>query len=375
MSLSAVRLYNLIVAKYPKPTASDAEAPVTPLKLGILSAAAIAPRAVINPAKLMPEKVQIYSVAARDPARAKEFAKKYGIPHAHDSYEDLIADPEVEAVYIPLPNGLHYEWTLKCIELGKPVLLEKPATSNAAQAEKLFEIAKEQEVLIVEAFHWWFHPAAKLVKEIVRNKEEFGEVEKFEGSLCVSHFFKDDDIRFDFALAGGSLMDMGCYPISWMRYYLGENPVAAKSLELEVYPKDAKIDGFASVEYSFASSEKKKAIVHCGLRTPLSTLWRIGFIPKMIITSSKKDLVYTMPLWPHVYHNISVRDISTGKVENQSCFVEGKETWSTYAFQLEAFADSVKGGKTVPLFSSEDSVENMKAVDMAYEAVGLPLRS
>ncbi|KAK9389638.1 hypothetical protein V1515DRAFT_577971 [Lipomyces mesembrius] len=151
---------------------------------------------------------------------------------------------------------------------------------------------------------------------------------------------------------------MGCYPISWMRYYLGENPTTAKSLELEVYPKDAKIDGFASVEYSSASSDKKKGIVHCGMKTPLSTLWRIGFIPKMIITSSKKDL-----------------DIATGKIENRSCFEDGKETWSTYAFQLEAFADAVKGGKSIPLFSNKDSVDNMKAVDMAYLAVGLPLRS
>ncbi|KAK9353874.1 hypothetical protein V1523DRAFT_409827 [Lipomyces doorenjongii] len=348
MSLSLSRLYNLIVAKYPKPTARDGEdaALVAPLKLGILGAASIAPRAVINPAKLMPDKVQIYSIAARDIARAKEFAKNYSIPRTHDSYEELINDPEVEALYIPLPNGLHYEWALKSIEKGKPVLLEKPAASNAEQAEKLFAIANEKGVLVVEAFHWWFHPAAKLVKDIVSDKEKFGEVEKFEGSLCVNHFFKDDDIRFKFSLAGGSLMDMGCYPISWMRYYLGENPTTAKSLELEVYPKDAKIDGFASVEYSFASSDKKKGIVHCGMKTPLSTLWRIGFIPKMIITSSKKDLVYTMPLWPQVYHNISVRDIATGKIENRSCFEDGKETWSTYAFQLEAFADAVKGGKS-----------------------------
>ncbi|KAK9493434.1 hypothetical protein V1508DRAFT_439026 [Lipomyces doorenjongii] len=127
-------------------------------------------------------------------------------------------------------------WSLPLPLKGKPVLLEK-----------LFAIANEKGVLVVEAFHWWFHPAAKLVKDIVGNKEKFGEVEKFEGSLCVNHFFKDDDIRFKFSLAGGSLMDMGCYPISWMRYYLGENPTKAKSVELEVYQKDAKIDGFSLV--------------------------------------------------------------------------------------------------------------------------------
>ncbi|KAK9241256.1 hypothetical protein V1525DRAFT_4174 [Lipomyces kononenkoae] len=375
MSLSVSRLYKLIVPKYPAPRTTVEDGSSPPLKLGILGAAAIAPRAVINPAKLMPDKVQVYSVAARDAARAKKFAKDYGIPRTHDSYEELIADPEVEAVYIPLPNGLHYEWALKCIEKRKPVLLEKPATSNAEQAEKLFAIAKEKDVLVVEAFHWFFHPAAKLVKDIVSDTENFGEVEKFEGSLCVNNLFKDDDIRFKFSLAGGSLMDVGCYPISWMRYYLGENPTAARSLEHEVYPKDAKIDGFASVEYTFASSDKKKGAVHCGLKTPWLTWWRIGFISKLIIASGKKDLVYTMPIAPHVYHNISIRDIATGKIENRSCIVEGKEAWSTYAFQLEAFADAVKGGKDVPLFSNEDSIDNMRAVDMAYRAIGLPLRS
>ncbi|KAK9368755.1 hypothetical protein V1509DRAFT_669598 [Lipomyces kononenkoae] len=378
MSLSFSRLYNLIVAKYPQPRTTDGDgAPVDPpLKLGILGAAGIAPRAVIYPAKLMPDKVQVYSIAARDVTRAKKFAKDYDIPTTHDSYEELIDDPEVAAVYIPLPNGLHYEWALKCIEKKKPVLLEKPATSNAEQAEKLFAFAKEKDVLVVEAFHWFFHPAAKLVKDIVSDKKDFGEVEKFEGSFCLSHFFKDDDIRLRFSLAGGSLMDMGCYPISWMRYYLGENPTAARSLEHEVYPKDAKIDGFASVEYTFDSSDKKKGVVHCGMKTPLSTLWRLGIIPKVIITSSKKDLVYSMPLRPDLYHNISVRDLATGKVENRSCFAEGKETWSTYAFQLEAFADAVKGGNTgTQLFSNEDSIDNMKAVDMAYKAIGLPLRS
>ncbi|KAK5999085.1 D-xylose 1-dehydrogenase (NADP(+)) 2 [Cladobotryum mycophilum] len=108
------------------------------LKFGILGAANIAPMALFIPAKSHPE-VIIYTVAARDKAKAEAYAKKHGIPHVSDSYEAILDDPEVDVVYIPLPNGLHFEWTLRALAKGKHVLLEKPSTSNAAEAEILFK--------------------------------------------------------------------------------------------------------------------------------------------------------------------------------------------------------------------------------------------
>ncbi|KAK9452758.1 hypothetical protein V1511DRAFT_127231 [Dipodascopsis uninucleata] len=384
-ALSPFRIYKLLFPSYPALPAiqaSRAEDSATtpaegeesrPLRIGILGAAAIAPAAVVHPARMIPDKATIIAVAARDPKRAAAFAKKYDIAKIHNTYDELIADEEVDAIYIPLPNGLHYEWTIKCIDKKKPVLLEKPSCSNAEQTKKLFDYAKDKGVLVMEAFHWYFYPAAQYVKDVVSNKEEFGEIVEFEGNLCTNKMFNDDDIRFNYSLAGGSLMDMGCYPISWMRYFVGEEPIAAKKIELEVFPKDAKVDGHAVVEYSFASSERRKAIVRCGLRTPFTTLFKIGLLPLAVIRSEKKTLIYSVPPKPHIFHNISITDNETGQIKNTSCFEEGKEEWTTYMYQLVAFVDAVRG-KENKFYSNEDSVLNSQAIDMAYTAIGLPLR-
>ncbi|KAK9479532.1 hypothetical protein V1514DRAFT_304699 [Lipomyces japonicus] len=377
MSLSPLRIYNLLFPKYPEPaelsSTVSVDASSKPIRIGILGAAAIAPKAVINPAKLMPDVAVIWTVAARNKEKAEEYASKYGIPHVHDNYDQLLDDPEVDAVYIPLPNGLHAEWTIKAIDRKKPVLLEKPVTSNADQAAKLFAYAEDKNVLITEAVHWWYHPAAKAVKAIVSDAEEFGEIEAVEASLCTNFRFSNGNIRFNYDLAGGSVMDMGFYPISWTRYFLNEDPVTALKKGLITDPRDDRVDTYANVEFSFASNEKKKATIYTGMITPVTTLWKLGIIPKVIIKSSKKNLVYTLPLLPHVYHNVSVKDNVTGKITNTSYFEPGKETWSTYAYQLEAFAKAVRG-KDVKLYSHEDSVANMVAIDKAYEALGLPLR-
>ncbi|KAI3482973.1 hypothetical protein L1887_54093 [Cichorium endivia] len=143
-----------------KRTVSDAAAGSSagPLRLGILGAANIAPPAVIIPARSHPD-VIVSAVAARSKDKATAYAKKHGIPHVFDSYDQLINDPGIDVIYNPLPNGLHYEWTLKCIAAKKHVLLEKPSTANEADTKKLFEEAKKANVLVLEAFHYRFHPA------------------------------------------------------------------------------------------------------------------------------------------------------------------------------------------------------------------------
>ncbi|KAK9448364.1 uncharacterized protein V1518DRAFT_418773 [Limtongia smithiae] len=373
MAATLSRLFKVVFPPYPEPSAV-AEGAAGPLRIGVLGAADIAPRAVVHPAKLMPDKVQIYSVAARNPEKAKAFAKQFGIPHTHDSYDELLADPQIQAVYIPLPNGLHYEWAVKCIERGLPVLLEKPAAANADQTAKLFAIAKEKNVLVVEAFHWWFYPDAQKAKAIISNKEEFGELLSYEGSLAAHGLPKKENVRYDFALAGGSIMDMGCYPICWMRYFMGEEPVSAKGLGATCFPGNPKIDAVASVEYAFASNPEKKGIVHCGMKTPYSTLFKIGFLPYFKIKGTKKTLLFTNPLFPNLFHSVEVTDNATGVTTMETVYEPGKEHWSTYTYQMEAFANLVTGATDTPYFSNENSVANMKAVDMAYEAIGYPIR-
>ncbi|PWY98617.1 NAD(P)-binding protein [Testicularia cyperi] len=217
------RLANIYTAINPpvvsKAVAGKDGAATQPLRMGILGAANIAPLAVISPAKSHPD-IIVSGVAARSKAKATAFAKKYGIPHVFDSYDALINDPGIDVVYNPLPNGLHKEWTLKCIAAKKHVLLEKPSTSNEAEAKELFAAAKAANVLVLEAFHYRFHPAlhefAYHLHDLMTGTNPMMD--------CAAHLvapagiIKEDDIRFNWKLAGGSLMDMGCYSTSAVLY-------------------------------------------------------------------------------------------------------------------------------------------------------------
>ncbi|KAK9459537.1 uncharacterized protein V1516DRAFT_528220 [Lipomyces oligophaga] len=364
ISETLTRLYKVAFPKY-----ESASVSATPLKLGILGAAQIAPKAVVYSAKLIPDKISLYAISARDPVRAKRFAAKYGIARVHDCYEDLIADPQVDVVYVPTPNGLHYEWAVKCIEAGKPVLLEKPCASNARQAEDLFRTAREHNVLVAEAFHWYFYPAARAVKNLI-DGDTFGEIVSFEGSLTgnIPNFKRN--IRSMSELAGGSVMDMGCYPISWMRYFLGEEPTSATALEHTTYEQDLQIDTYAKIKYNFDSG--KSAVIHCGMVVPLKTWYNTGFLPYATIRGTKQEIRYSLPMYGHLYHDIAITTFATGKVEHRRAYISGRETWSTYTFQLDAFADAVIHNNAQHLYPNQSSVANMKAIDMAYTAVRGP---
>ncbi len=141
---------------------SDASA----LRIGVLGAARIAPTALTRPAKQVPE-ARVLAVAARDPARARKFADKHDVPRVHASYDALLADPEIDAVYNPLPNALHCEWTIKALEAGKHVLCEKPMASNAREAERMAEAAEKTGLVLAEAFHYRYHPLAARMREII----------------------------------------------------------------------------------------------------------------------------------------------------------------------------------------------------------------
>ena len=140
------------------------------VRIGILGAARIAPSAVIKPARNVAG-ATIGAVAARDRARAQEFATKHGIPNVRDSYEALISDPDLDAIYNPLPNGLHAEWTIAALEAGKHVLCEKPFTANAKEAEAVAAVAARTGLVVMEAFHYRYHPLAQRMRDIVDSGE------------------------------------------------------------------------------------------------------------------------------------------------------------------------------------------------------------
>src|SRR5882757_5880439 len=177
---------------------------MNPLRIGVLGAARIAPNALIKPAAAG-EDVVVASVAARDRSRAQEYAAKHGIPTVHDSYEALLADPTLDAVYNPLPNGLHGRWTLAALAAGKHVLCEKPFTANADEAVAVDSAADAAGLVVMEAFHYRHHPLATRMREVV-DQGLIGEVRHIDAWMCFP-LLNRKDIRYRLDLAGGATMD------------------------------------------------------------------------------------------------------------------------------------------------------------------------
>jgi D-xylose 1-dehydrogenase (NADP+, D-xylono-1,5-lactone-forming) len=189
-----------------------------PLRWGVLSTAHINDKVLAGAA--LSDQVEVLGVASRDEARAAAYAAEKGIPRSYGSYQALLADPEIEAVYLPLPNSLHHEWTLTALRAGKHVLCEKPYTRRPAEVTEAFDLAAERGLQLSEAFMWRYHPQAVRAKELV-DGGELGELQ-----LVVASFSwpapMTGDIRLDPALDGGSLMDVGCYCVSASRLFAGE---------------------------------------------------------------------------------------------------------------------------------------------------------
>ena len=162
--------------------------------------------------------VEIVAVASRDDARARAYAREKGIARAHGSYEDLLADDDVDAVYIGLPNGLHVEWAVKALEAGKHVLVEKPFSPRASEVERAFDVAADRGLVLSEAFMWRHSPQTRRLLELV---PRIGEVRLVRATFSFP-LDRPGDVRWEPGLEGGSLMDVGCYCISGIRLLCGE---------------------------------------------------------------------------------------------------------------------------------------------------------
>ncbi|KAI0076155.1 NAD(P)-binding protein [Panus rudis PR-1116 ss-1] len=359
-----------------------------PIKFGILGAANIAPIALISPAKSHAE-VVVYAVAARSVDKAKAFAEKHKIEKYYggsNSYQELLDDPEVEAVYNPLPNGLHYEWTVKALQAGKHVLLEKPSCDTAAETRHLFELAEQKGLVLLEAFHYRFHPVVLRAKQIV-DSGELGKLQSVHASLAVPRgIFKKDNIRFDFKLGGGALMDMGCYVTSATRYFVSGNPVSVTDVHCKTVPTYPDVDIGTTASLAFPNDVSGS--IECNLAMdPI-----MGFIPRWpkFVASAKGEQgemkLYQFVL-PTFYHSIEVtlKD-EKGKVKKRTETVyspkdlkgyenmKGEDWWTTYRYQLEAFVDKLRGRTPVTWVSKEDSIANLEAIEMLYNKAGLPVR-
>ncbi|MBF6467488.1 Gfo/Idh/MocA family oxidoreductase [Nocardia beijingensis] len=323
-----------------------------PLRIGILGAARIAPAAVVRPARAHPD-VVVAAVAAREPERGRAFARRHDIEQVFDSYAALIAAPDIDAVYNPLPNGLHGRWTKEAIGAGKHVLCEKPFTANAAEAQEVAALAVRSDRVVMEAFHYRYHPMTRRAEQIIASGE-LGEPVRVEAAMCFP-LPRFSDIRYDYALAGGALMDAGCYAVHMARVFGGEEPeVVAATAKL----RGPRVDRAMSAELRFPSGHTGR--VRCSMWS--SDVLRIG----ARVVGERGELRLLNPVAPQLPRRLWVRSERGRRTEKLS-------RRSTYAYQLDAFAAAVRDGEPV-LTSPDDAVATMTVIDAIYAAAGLPLR-
>ncbi len=322
-----------------------------PLRIGCLGAAKIAPAALIRPAANN-DGVVCAAVAARDPARARAFAAKHHIPRVHESYQQLIEDPELDAVYIPLPNGLHGQWTLKALAAGKHVLCEKPFTANATEAEQVAEAAAGSGRVVMEAFHWRYHPMAARMLEVIN--AELGDVERVEAALAFPlPSFKD--IRWQLSLAGGALMDAGCYPVHMVRTLAGAEPRVVRA---KARLRSPGVDRRMEAEFAFPDGRTGAIVTSMWS----STILRLG----VVVRGSKGTMRVFNPTAPHLFNRLTV----TGPGGRPRRWHERVPGGPTYNYQLEAFRAAVQEGAPT-LTPPSESVANMRVIDDIYRAAGL----
>ncbi len=327
----------------------------SPLRIGVLGAARITAAALLQPARATPD-VQVAELAARDPARAREFAAKHGIEQVLPSYQALVDDPTLDAIYNPLPNGLHGYWTRRALAAGKHVLCEKPLTANATEAADLSLAAQASGKVLMEAFHYRYHPLIDRLLAIIRSGQ-LGAIRHIEAHLCAPNF-KRHDIRYRYDLAGGATMDMGCYPIHLVRTLAGAEPRVTHAKAL-CTGRDRLVDRAMTADLAFGDGRTGRIIC---------SMWsRRVFDTSAIVVGERGELRVRNPFLPHLYHRLRLR-------ANGQTMAERVPGDSTYTHQLRAFVAAVRTGAAFPT-TPEDAVANMRVIDAVYLAAGLPLRN
>ena len=313
-----------------------------PLRIGILGAAKIAPTAMILPAKATGV-ATVVAVAARDPARARAFAELHGVPEVSETYEALIARPDIDAVYNALTPSRHADLSIAALRAGKHVLCEKPFAMNAPEARAMVAAADEAGLVLMEAFHYRYHPLFARVLEII-GCGELGEIRHLSAVFQTSLTDDGAEIRYERDLGGGALMDIGTYPLHWVRTAAWAEPTVVRAGG--VFGRGG-VDHSTEAELLFPNGVTARISGSMVEETPLASLE---------VTGTLGSLKAINPLAPQAGHLLEVR---IDGVEPR------RETFSrrpTYDFQLLAFVEAVRGGPA-PLTHGADAIAQMALID------------
>lgn len=321
------------------------------VRWGVLGAAEIALKKVI-PAMQRGACAEIAAIASRDLAKAQQAARELGIPKAYGSYQELLADPEIEAIYNPLPNHLHVPWSLRAAEAGKHVLCEKPLALDAAEARRLLEVRDRTGVKIGEAFMVRTHPQWLRARELVR-AGRIGELRAIQGFF--SYFNRDPaNIRNVHAWGGGGLMDIGCYPITTSRFIFGEEPYRVMALA-ECDP-EMRIDRLSSGILDFPSGQ---SAFTCGTQlVPYQRTHLFGTTGRIEI-----EIPFNAP--PDTPCRIFLDDGSD--LYGAAIQTETFPVRDQYTIQGDLFSQAVRGEGEVPV-PLEDGIRNMAVIDALFRS-------
>ncbi|HJY33132.1 MAG TPA: Gfo/Idh/MocA family oxidoreductase [Actinomycetota bacterium] len=322
------------------------------LRWGVLSTAKIGIEKVI-PATLAAARCEVVAIASRDLGRAEAAASGLGIERALGSYEDLLADPDVEAVYNPLPNHLHTEWTIAAARAGKHVLCEKPLATNAAEAERMIRVCEAEGVLLMEAFMYRLHPTWEAVRELLASGR-IGELKTVQSWFS---YFNDDpnDIRNQLDAAGGALYDIGCYCVNLSRMLFAAEPIRVQgtvtrdpvtgvdTLTSGILDFD---DGIASFTCSTRAEPDQRVHIYgtegrISLEIPFNIPWDR---PTRVLVTAGGD----PPVRPET-------EVLTFDPANE------------YSIQAERFAAAALDGGSVPIPPS-DAVDNLRVIEELFRA-------
>ena len=326
------------------------------IRFGTLGAANITPGALLQPASRNPD-VAVVAIAARNRDHAQAMADKEGVEHVVDDYQAVIDHPDVNVIYNPLPISHHHEWTLKALAAGKPVLCEKSFAMNEREAIEMAEAADQAGLLLIEAFHYRYHPVFLRALEIY-HAGTIGDLVRLTGHFHVGLGEREmpkDSIRMIYETGGGATMDMGCYPLSWMRHFTGEEPevVSAEAVE---GPPNVDLQLVTELRFSNGATGCASGSMMKGGR----------FLADLVAEGTKGTLTVNNPLVPHLFHEIKLE--ADGETTTETLT---KRT--SYDYQLDAFVRALNTGEKLPT-DAEDAIKQMRLIDNAYRAAGMKVR-
>ena len=315
------------------------------MRLGLLSTANI------NDALLgaRPDEVEIAAVASRDGAKAQAYAAEHGIERAHGSYEELLGDGELDAVYISLPNGMHHEWTMKAIDAGKHVLVEKPYSRRAAEAEEAWDAADHAGVLVMEAFMWRHHPQAAKARELVQSGA-IGRLREIRTTFSFP-LFDHANVRMVAELDGGALMDVGCYCISGARLLggepervFGEQVTGPTGVDVDFYgvlrfPND--VVAVFDASFTLPKRQRLEAVGEEGTLV-IEAPWRSDWGGRLLVNDEQVDVAETNP-YERELSNFAAAIAGRGEP------LLGRDDAVAQASVIEALYRSAESGEAVHL--------------------------